>query len=168
MMSALAQFSLPDSAWLWVVGSLVAVVLLGGLVLAGVRATRANLADEIARELAQKGQPVAMAVQQPLQVQEATEWATRAEHRDLARRVDTETARQAAGRKVIYEKLEAHTSRLTALESATETVSRLAEKIDVNTQLTAETRGELKQINQSVTQLQATLTSFLRDRANSR
>jgi len=43
---------------------------------------------------------------------------------------------------------------------------KIEEKIDENTKLTAGMNGEMRQINQAVTQLTSSLTNFMRDQAN--
>ena len=107
---------------------------------------------------------------QPFVVQEHASPALKTEQEKLEKKIDAADAWARSSRKGIYEKIEDHSSRIMALESTAartaDNVAKLETKIDGNTQITAETRGAVTQINQSVQNLTSSLTNFLRDRAN--
>ena len=106
---------------------------------------------------------------QPFVVKEHEAAATKPEHEKLEKKVDANDAWARSARKGTYERLDNHGARISALEQSAErtadNVAKLETKIDGNTTLTAETRGEVKQINQSVQNLTSSLTNFLRDQA---
>ncbi len=52
------------------------------------------------------------------------------------------------------------------MQRTAENVEKVETKIDANTLITAETRGVVGQLNQSVVHLSTSVTNFLRDQAN--
>ncbi len=93
------------------------------------------------------------------------EYAAKTEHEKLEHKVEINEAKNTSARKGIYGTLDEHAAEIARLKEAAERTKHLEAKIDANTALTAETRGEVKQINQNVERIQNSITSFL-TRAN--
>ncbi len=93
------------------------------------------------------------------------EYAGRDETAKLEKKIEAADAWARSARKGTYERLDDHHARISTLEQGAARVAQLEQKIDENSSLTAETRGEVRQINQNVVQLQQSLAQFMRDSA---
>lgn len=91
---------------------------------------------------------------QPLEVKEHTTFASREE---------LHTAKTELHGRVKREREEIDQAIQRVEELATRRAEKLEEKVDRNTQLTAATQGEVRQINQAVSQLTTSLTTFLQN-----
>lgn len=93
------------------------------------------------------------------------EYAARTEQEKLERKVEANEAKNTSARKGIYGTLDEHAAEIAKLKESAERTKILERKIDDNTAMTSEMKGELKQIGQNVERVQNSITHFLQTRA---
>jgi hypothetical protein len=118
-----------------VVGSIVVLVLVGGIILIGAQRTRAALAKEIKMELAEAAKAIEVKVQSPVTFQTDAEFVTVETHekaiqelraaqaKDTAE-IKTELLRHGARRAEIYKQNEKHGEAIAALKTETASQTR--------------------------------------------
>lgn len=87
-------------------------------------------------------------------------------HHGIATVTQLKEVRDEAHGRMKRERLEIDAEIERVAQAAEKRTDRIEQKLDGNTQLTAEMKGELGQINQSVQNLSGSLTNFLRDQAS--
>lgn len=150
--------NLPDPSYLIGAAIVLAIVVIIGVavIIRFAQNFRQSLATELKREFEAGSSASPVAVQQPLVVTPHQESATREE---LAK-VDL----QLHGRlKRERQEIDARIERVE--RDAKDRAEKLELKIDENTKLTAGMAGEFRQLNQTVSSLNTSLTNYLRDQA---
>ncbi len=108
-------------------------------------------------------------IQSPLEVKTAQELVRRADHEKELGEIKDELKRHAERRQRIYDEQAAQGGDIKMLKDAVagtkDNIARVEGKIDDNTKLTAKIDGKVEQINQSVSTLTSSVTSFMRDQA---
>lgn len=139
------RFDLSPSIYLLAVVVAILALIGFGILLSSLRNLRRQLADELRRELRTDEEAKRIDVQQPLIVQPHTEYATAAALKQVEKEAHGRMSRERDETNARIEKIDA--------------------KLDANTAMTSEMRGEVRQMNQNVSMLQGSLNNFMRDQA---
>jgi hypothetical protein len=157
MIPPLAQ--LPDISYLLVGCVILAILcLIGfGVILRAAQNLRAGIASEIGRELQKSREASPVSVQQPLIIKPEAQIVTQEELTKIDKNLHGRLSR---------ERLEIDAQIRRVEQVAEKRSEKIEDKLDQNTLMTSQMKGEVSQINQNVHQLTTALTTYLQSQAS--